>query len=145
MSTGEHVNDLHSELNATHVAAIVKPASAEETIAHLRQAHASGRAVSLCGARHAMVGQQFGAGTLLLDLRRLTSIGRVDRVRGLIDAALAFGGSYFLTCHRWARREQVERAYPQFAEFLRRKETHDPAHRFPSDWWRHNRAMFAAS
>jgi hypothetical protein len=28
------------------------------------------------------------------------------------------GGSYFLTSHRWARREQVEAAYPQFAELL---------------------------
>ena len=37
--------------------------------------------------------------------------------RQLIDVALAFGGSFFLTYHRWARRDQIERAYPQFAEF----------------------------
>ena len=63
--------------------------------------------------------------------------------RALIDAALAFGGSYYLTYHRWDRREQIERAYPQFAEFLRLKTTHDPTHRFQSDWWRHYRDMFA--
>lgn len=62
----------------------------------------------------------------------------------LIDAALALGGSYFLTYHRWARREQVERAYPQFAEFLRQKAVHDPAHRFQNEWWRHYRKMFNA-
>ncbi len=67
-----------------------------------------------------------------------------DTFRALIDAALAFGGSYFLTYHRWARKEQVERAYPQFAEFLRRKDAHDPAHRFQSEWWRHHRRMFGA-
>lgn len=61
----------------------------------------------------------------------------------LIDAALAEGGSYFLTYHRWARRDQVERAHPRFAEFLRAKDHHDPAHRFQSDWWRHHRALFA--
>lgn len=66
-----------------------------------------------------------------------------DAFRALIDAALAFGGSYFLTYHRWARRAQVEQAYPQFAEFLRRKTAHDPAHRFQSEWWRHYQRMFS--
>lgn len=64
--------------------------------------------------------------------------------RALIDAALACSGSYFLTYHRWARRDQVERAYPQFAEFLRQKTALDPAHLFQSEWWRHYQRMFAA-
>lgn len=64
--------------------------------------------------------------------------------RVLIDAALSFGGSYFLTYHRWARREQVVQAYPQFAEFLRHKTVHDPEHRFQSEWWRHYQKMFAS-
>lgn len=68
-----------------------------------------------------------------------------DAFRALIDAALAFGGSYFLTYHRWARRDQVVQAYPQFAEFLRRKERYDPEHRFQSEWWRHYRTLFAAT
>lgn len=67
-----------------------------------------------------------------------------DAFCGLIDAALALGGSYFLTYHRWARREQVERAYPQFAEFLRQKAARDPAHRFQSEWWRHYRKLFGS-
>ena len=65
-----------------------------------------------------------------------------DAFRSLIDAALLFGGSYFLTYHRWARRDQVERAYPQFRDFLREKNNHDPEHRFQSDWWRHHRKLF---
>ena len=66
-----------------------------------------------------------------------------DAFRALIDMALGHGGSYFLTYHRWARRQQIEAAYPQFAEFLRRKLQHDPQERFQSEWWRHYRAMFA--
>jgi FAD/FMN-containing dehydrogenase len=68
-----------------------------------------------------------------------------DAFRALIDLALGHGGSYFLTYHRWARRQQVEAAYPQFAEFLRRKLQHDPQERFQSEWWRHYRTMFADS
>jgi len=67
-----------------------------------------------------------------------------DTFRALIDASLALNGSYFLTYHRWARRDQVERAYPQFREFLRLKDLHDPQHRFQSDWWRHHRALLDA-
>ena len=51
--------------------------------------------------------------------------------------------SYYLTYHRWARRDQVEWCCPQFAEFLRRKRAHDPDELFQSDWYRHYRAMFA--
>lgn len=63
--------------------------------------------------------------------------------RDLIDLALSFGGSFFLTYHRWARRDQIERAYPQFGEFLRLKGKHDPEGRFQSEWWRHHRNLFA--
>jgi methyltransferase (TIGR00027 family) len=65
-----------------------------------------------------------------------------DAFRALIDIALSFGGSYFLTYHRWARKEQVERAYPQFLEFLGKKERNDPARRFQSDWWSHYDKLF---
>jgi hypothetical protein len=64
--------------------------------------------------------------------------------RGLIDCALEFGGSYFLTYHRWATREQVERCHPRFREFLERKAALDPTGLFTSDWYQHHRALFAA-
>ncbi|MGH7538922.1 MAG: FAD-binding protein [Gemmatimonadales bacterium] len=66
-----------------------------------------------------------------------------EEFRHLIDLAIRYGGSYFLTYHRFARREQVEACYPQFPEFLRAKRRHDPDERFQSDWYRHYRAMFA--
>jgi FAD/FMN-containing dehydrogenase len=63
--------------------------------------------------------------------------------RGLIDLAIARGGSYFLTYHRFATREQVTKCYPQFPEFLALKKKYDPEERFQSDWYRHYRAIFA--
>jgi len=66
-----------------------------------------------------------------------------ETFRALIDLAIRHGGGYYLTYHRWARRNQVEAAYPRFREFLARKVEHDPAGVFQSDWYRHYRAMFA--
>ncbi len=62
----------------------------------------------------------------------------------LIDRALEPGWSFYLTYHRFARSDQVEAAYPQFAEFLERKRDWDPQRRFDSEWHRHYAAMFAA-
>ena len=66
-----------------------------------------------------------------------------DAFRRLISLAIDRGGSYYLTYHRWATREQVETCYPQFAEFLGLKQEYDPTGRFASDWYRHYRALFA--
>ena len=63
--------------------------------------------------------------------------------RRLIDRAADRGGSYFLTYHRWATREQVERCYPQFRAFLDAKLAHDPTERFQSDWYRHHKQLLA--
>lgn len=63
----------------------------------------------------------------------------------IIDRALEHGGSYFLTYHRWARKDQVLKAYPQMPEFLRLKKKYDPEERFQSDWYRHYREMFKGS
>src|SRR5205814_4929469 len=62
--------------------------------------------------------------------------------RQLIDAGIRYGGSYYLTYHRFATRQQVEACYPQFPEFLRAKRRYDPAERFQSDWYRHYKHMF---
>jgi FAD/FMN-containing dehydrogenase len=65
--------------------------------------------------------------------------------RGLIDRAIRHGGSYYLTYHRWATREQVQTCYPQFAQFLKLKRKFDPEERFQSEWYRFYRRMFADS
>jgi FAD/FMN-containing dehydrogenase len=63
--------------------------------------------------------------------------------RRLIELARKRGGSYFLTYHRWASREQVESCYPQMPRFLQLKHAYDKDERFQSDWYRYYRAMFA--
>jgi FAD/FMN-containing dehydrogenase len=63
--------------------------------------------------------------------------------RRLIDLAIHYGGSYYLTYHRFATRAQVEACYPQLTDFLRLKRRYDPEERFQSDWYRHYRGMFA--
>lgn len=68
-----------------------------------------------------------------------------DAFRRLIDMAAARGGTYYLTYHRDATRQQIVRCYPQFAEFLRSKKKYDPEERFQSDWYRYYRTMFADS
>jgi FAD/FMN-containing dehydrogenase len=62
--------------------------------------------------------------------------------RRLNEAALDLGGSFFLTYSRAATRDQVERGYPAFADFLRLKRKYDPELRFQSEWWRHYAPMF---
>ena len=66
-----------------------------------------------------------------------------EAFRYLIDAASSREGSYFLTYHRWATKEQVLRCYPQFPEFLARKRAYDPGEVFQSDWYRHHRELLA--
>jgi FAD/FMN-containing dehydrogenase len=66
-----------------------------------------------------------------------------DSLRALIDLAIDQGGSYYLTYHRWARKDQVEHCYPQMREFLALKRRYDPDEVFQSNWYRHYRTMFA--
>ena len=65
-----------------------------------------------------------------------------NQFQGLIDCALNWDGAFYLTYHRWARKDQVERAYPQFPEFLAAKLRHDPQETFSSDWYTHHQEMF---
>jgi hypothetical protein len=63
--------------------------------------------------------------------------------RRLIDLVIRHDGSYYLTYHRYATRQQVVACYPQFPEFLRLKLSYDPDQLFQSDWYRHYRKMFS--
>lgn len=66
-----------------------------------------------------------------------------EAFRGLIDLAIQRDGSYSLTYHRFARRDQVGTCYPQLPQFLRLKRKYDPVERLQSDWYRAHREMFA--
>jgi len=75
---------------------------------------------------------------------RPDDIGRAaTHFRRLIDHALHHQGSYFLTYHGYARREQVLAAHPRMPEFLVAKLRLDPAERFQSDWYRKMRELLS--
>jgi FAD/FMN-containing dehydrogenase len=82
---GVVVNDVHSRLNETKVARVVSPRSLREVQAVVREARAEGMAISIAGGRHAMGGQQFGEGTILLDTRRLNRVLAFDSVAGTVE------------------------------------------------------------
>ena len=83
--TGELVNDVHSRLNETAVDEVVPVGSLEDVCAALGRAHASGKPVSIAGGRHAMGGQQFCTGGVLLDTRPLSRVLSLDDERGLVE------------------------------------------------------------
>jgi hypothetical protein len=65
-----------------------------------------------------------------------------DDFRRLIDRAIEHGGSYYLTYHRWACRDQVEACHPRLRDVLALKRLHDPQQIFVSDWYRHHCQLF---
>ncbi len=81
----ETVNDIHSQLNATRVAALRRPRSFEDVRRIVREARESDVPIAICGGRHAMGGQQFAEGAMLVDMRDLNWVGPFDAQRGLLE------------------------------------------------------------
>lgn len=79
------VNDIHSQLNHTRVNRIVRPPSVEAVQSAVRAARAERRGVSIAGGMHAMGGQQFGAETILVDMRGMNRVLSFDSERGQIE------------------------------------------------------------
>src|ERR1700730_7039623 len=79
------VNDIHSQLNPTRVDAILEPRSQAEVQTIVRTARKDRKVISIAGGRHAMGGQQFGADTLLIDIRKLDRVLHLDRQRGILE------------------------------------------------------------
>lgn len=86
-ATGEVlVTDIHGKLHPTLVHRVARPDSAAAAVAVVRQARREGRAVSVAGGRHSMGGQQFGAGTILIDMSAMNRIVAFDPDRGEVEA-----------------------------------------------------------
>lgn len=79
------VNDIHSRLNPTRVRRVVRPESVAALQDSIRDAASSRVPVSIAGGRHAMGGQQFGTGTVLIDTGRLDGVLALDAERGVVD------------------------------------------------------------
>lgn len=80
------VNDSHSGLNPTRVARLVTPHTVDDIAAAVHGAAADELGVSISASRHAMGGQQFGTGTVHLDMRGMTRILDLDTDRGVVNA-----------------------------------------------------------
>ncbi|HZV89534.1 MAG TPA: FAD-binding oxidoreductase [Candidatus Binatus sp.] len=63
--------------------------------------------------------------------------------RQLIRAANKRGGSFYLTYNRFATRDELATAYPQFQDFLNLKKQYDPREIFQSDWYRYYKGLYA--
>jgi FAD/FMN-containing dehydrogenase len=79
------VNDVHSRLNPTRVAQVVAVRSTEDACAAIVAAGAANLPVCISGGRHAMGGQQFASGAILLDTQSYHGVRHFDRDRGLIE------------------------------------------------------------
>jgi FAD/FMN-containing dehydrogenase len=79
------VNDIHSQLNSTRVLEILQPRSLEDVQSIVRAARKDRKVISVAGGRHAMGGQQFGTDTLLIDIRKLNRVLRLDRKQGIVE------------------------------------------------------------
>lgn len=63
--------------------------------------------------------------------------------RQILDRAIEFDGSFYLTYHRWATPGQIEACYPRIRELFRLKKQYDPDLVFQSDWYRHYGSSFS--
>ena len=78
------LNDIHSQLNATDMRRVVTPRTPEEVRYAISAVRDEGGSLSVAGGRHAMGGQQFLDGGVLLDARGLNRILELDAERGLV-------------------------------------------------------------
>ena len=83
------VNDIHSQLNLTRVARVVRPRSLDQLRAAILEARRERLAVSISGSRHSMGGQQFGTSMMLLDTRDLNRVVDFDPASRTIEVGRA--------------------------------------------------------
>ena len=78
------VNDIHSQLNRTQVGDIIAPKTVAETREAVARTRDAGWSLSIAAGRHAMGGQQFLSGGIMLDTRHLNRITNLDAERGIV-------------------------------------------------------------
>ena len=85
------VNDIHSQLNETSVADVAAVSSVVDVQQTVLRAAESGLPVAIAGGRHAMGGQQFCSGGVLVDALALAMAGEplthAAHAAGFADAA----------------------------------------------------------
>ena len=107
-STACVINDIHSLLNESRVSRIETPRTQDELRRTVTSAAEAGDTLSVAGGRHAMGGQQFLSGGVLLDTRGLNRVLSLDAERGLaqVEAGILWDGLV-------ARLREMQQGLPQ--------------------------------
>src|SRR5258708_7053052 len=84
-NSGALVNDIHSQLNATRVDRVIKPRTSNDLRATILGARLEHKPISIAGGRHAMGGQQFGEGSVLIDMTSMNRVLDFDAERGIVE------------------------------------------------------------
>jgi FAD/FMN-containing dehydrogenase len=77
-------NDVHSRLNASQHQRVIQPDDEHGVAAAMHLAARTGQRLAVCGAQHAMGGQQFAHGGWLLDTHSLCGVRAFDSSSGRI-------------------------------------------------------------
>jgi hypothetical protein len=87
--------------------------------------------------------REYAEVTLWLDERRTLggTVRSTQLRRGLIDTAIAHGGTFPIACTPEATRAQTEACYPQLAAFLAEQRRIDPGGAMANAWLRHHRGL----
>ena len=85
IENGVWVNDVHSQLNRTHVQKLLLPRGQSELVDFVKLASRTSTPISVAGSRHSMGGQQFATDSICIDTRGLARVISFDRERGLIE------------------------------------------------------------
>jgi FAD/FMN-containing dehydrogenase len=76
---------------------------------------------------------------IIFNLHVQHSVSDIDKnkkiFRDIIQHAIDLDGSFYLTYHPYASKEQILNCYPQIYEFFRQKSVYDPQHTFGSNWY----------
>ncbi len=79
------VNDVHAQLNESSVSDVVAVDGLGAVQDAVRRAASDGASLAVAGGRHAMGGQQFCSGGLLLDTRDLQRVLAFDPAGGTLE------------------------------------------------------------
>ena len=79
------LNDVHSALNASQMARVAEVGTAADVLREVERARVDGTPLIAAGGRHAMGGQQFLAGGVLIDTRPFRAVRSFDRSRGAVE------------------------------------------------------------
>jgi FAD/FMN-containing dehydrogenase len=83
-STHNVLNDLHSRLNPTTVDSIHYPTSTDEVLSLVIHAISNNKSISISGGQHSMGGQQYGTGTVHLNMSGMNDVLKFDEEKGIV-------------------------------------------------------------